>query len=687
MTYPIVKYPFFLVSTAIALVCFVDVAVAKTPDEIKFIAQSVTVEINLKQAQSIGSGVLIYRQGDVYTLITNHHVICGQTSLCSAPSPTETYQLKFADGFTVEVDANAVKVIDEDLDLALIQFNSDRPHQVAKVAEPESLKAGDRVYISGYPEESHRFLLSIGKAMAVVDKRLPEDNGGYTMLYSAATQPGMSGGGVFNEDGSMIAIHGLRQRFRRNTILPDLESNDYVPEEMDYSFGISRGIPVYWVIRCLAKLRINLMTFNPSSSLSPIKTNTADEYFIIGFNKFVDPGRNFQEGKQQAIEAFSQAIRLKPRYINAYFTRAIAYSQIKKYQLALADYDRTLAIDPNVFAAYINRGTLKNKHFKDSQGALADFNQSIIISPLSAIGYSNRADIKSRELNDLQGAIRDYDQAILLSPQSMIVYYKRGVLRSRMGDILGAFTDYNQTILLNPNFAQAYTFRGILKVERLNDISGALADFDRAIALYPQDAIAYNNRGKLKDIQLNDFQGALADFDRAIALDPIYGQAYTNRGNIKAYKLNDFPGALADFDRAIVLNSPDAITHNNRANLKAYRFNDFQGALADFDRAIVLNPNFGQAYYERGILKTYKLRDSQGALADFDRAIVLNPQDTSAYRARGTLKYDRFNDRAGGIADIQTVIRLAKSQNNYQLLNSATKQLQSWGVNTGTDAY
>jgi Trypsin-like peptidase domain len=52
------------------------------------------------------------------------------------------------------------------------------------------------------------FSFDAGQAIAVVDKRLTGDRGGYTVIYNAQTQPGMSGGGVFDRAGRLVAIHG-----------------------------------------------------------------------------------------------------------------------------------------------------------------------------------------------------------------------------------------------------------------------------------------------------------------------------------------------------------------------------------------------------------------------------------------------------------------------------------------------
>ncbi|WP_295618518.1 tetratricopeptide repeat-containing serine protease family protein [Chamaesiphon sp. GL140_3_metabinner_50] len=367
------KIPVFL-GTTIALVCVVDAAIASTPAEISTIAQAVTVEINLTQAQSIGSGVIVHKQGDVYTLLTNRHVVCPGKPACATALSTETFQLKFGNGSSLKVPATAVKILTKDLDLAAIQFRSSSNLQIAKFAPPGSLKVGDRVYTSGYPLEPRGYSFNTGRAISVVNKRLTGDRGGYTVVYDAQTQPGMSGGGVFDTNGRIVAIHGQGERFRENTELSDVSASGEISSgnEVGSKIGYNRGIPVRWVVRGLADRGIRLGDRDPVTPATAAIDNTADEYFIAGFNKFVEPGSNIRAGKQQAIEAFTQAIRLNPRYEYAYFLRAITYYQLKEYRLSLADYNRAIALNPNLANSYGARGILKYTKLNDRAGGIAD---------------------------------------------------------------------------------------------------------------------------------------------------------------------------------------------------------------------------------------------------------------------------------------------------------------------------
>jgi tetratricopeptide (TPR) repeat protein len=542
-----------------AVVCFAPGAMALSPAEVEQRAKAVSVEMLTGE----GSGVIIHRQGELYTVITNRHVVCKvRPERCTNSDVHSSYRLKTSDGRIYQVARSNIKLLKDDagkfLDLAIVQFRSNRSYSVAQVAGVGSLKVADDVYTAGFPS-GQGWLFGTGRAQAVVNRRLAGDGGGYTIVYDAETLPGMSGGGAFDRNGRLVAMHGYGDRFTENTQAEVVSSNT-AKETVNSKIGYNRGIPVRWVVQGLSDLGILL----GGGRLLPLDADkaatTADEFFIAGFNKLVDPGQDFQASKKEAVKQFSQAIALNPRYAIAYFLRAYVKDQLN-----------------------------------DPQGALADFNQAISLNPQDAVVYINRGNLKADKLNDPQGALADYSQAISLKPQNAIAYYNRGNLKKeKLNDPQGALADFNQAISLNPRHLAAYNNRGILKVAILNDPAGALADFNQATSLNPQDATAYNNRGSLKYQKLNDPEGALSDYNQAISLNPQFASAYYNRGNLKQEKLNDPKGALADYNQAISLNPDFASAYKNRGVLRYQKFNDRAGAIADFRTAAKLFRAQGQ---------------------------------------------------------------------------------------------
>jgi tetratricopeptide (TPR) repeat protein len=504
------KYPLLLGFTT-ALILSAHEAIAQSPKNLEQIAKKAAIEIKVNNTSMMGSGVIIHRQGNVYTLMTNRHVVCGKAGpTCKALPLNSAYSIGTADGRQYQVKAQSVKLLGKDLDLAIVQFRSSQTYQVASIAAPNSLKLNDPVYVAGFSAEQQRFNFSKGRAIAVVNTRLTADKGGYTVVYDTFTLPGMSGSGVYNNSGQLVAIHGLGERFVSGTEIDD-------DSRLDTKIGINRGVPIRWALQELAKIGLQLGGKPLVESVTPTIAiaKTADEYFIVGFNKFVNPGNDVQAGKKEAIRDFTTAISLNPKYAAAYFLRAYIYYQLQEFDRALIDMNKVIQIVPDYSRAYNNRGLLKAQR------------------------------------QDLPGALADLNRGLQLDPQNDLAYVNRGFIRKLSNDSAGALQDYNQAIKINPRLSEAYAGRGALYFE-LNYLPKALADFDQAIAINPNLAVAYYNRAAVK-LRQKDLTGTLSDFNKAIELNSSFADAYQSRALFKRDQLKDRAGAIQDFQRAAQL--------------------------------------------------------------------------------------------------------------------------------------
>jgi tetratricopeptide (TPR) repeat protein len=482
-----------LVGTTVALVQ--PAASAKSAAEIEAIAKAVTVEIKFPKKDGNGSGIIIQKQGNLYTLVTNRHVICG-TGSCNIIPSDEVFTLDLPDGQKYKVSKDAIKLLGSSnnvVDLAIIQFRSNRNYAVAKMSTSGSPKVNDAVYTAGFPSKQPGFSFNGGKAIAVVNKRLTGDGGGYTMIYDAFTLPGMSGGGVFDSSGQLVAIHGLGDRYKENT-----ETNDRFTI-VGSKIGYNRGIPVRWLIESMIYLGTG-QSIQSRRDAGQEVVDSADEYFITGFNKFVDPGQDVKAGKREAIQALTKAIKLKPSYSIAYLLRAYIYGQVGDYQLAFAEYNQLISLSPLFSNPYIGRSILKYK-LSDHQGALADLDYAIRINPNDLESYIVRGNVKYAS-KDYQGALTDYNKVIALKPDYTLAYFNRGDVKYNLKDYQGALADYNQTIILNQKLAAAYSSRGLLKANKLNDRAGAIRDFRQAARLFREQGQTEYLQFAIKNLQL-----------------------------------------------------------------------------------------------------------------------------------------------------------------------------------------
>ena len=247
-----------------------------------------------------------------------------------------------------------------------------------------------------------------------------------------------------------------------------------------------------------------------------------------------------------------------------YFRRGYACYDLGLYDLAIANYDKAIQLEPNDANAYNNRGLAKirlGQHF----AAISDYNKAIQLKPDHALAYRNRGIVKGK-LGQHFAAISDYNKAIQLKPDYALAYSSRGTAKAGLGQYFAAISDYDKAIQLEPNDADVYNNRGIAKAE-LGQHFAAISDFDKVIQLKPDHALAYYNRGIAK-AGLGQHFAAISDFDKAIQLKPDYADTYNNRGNAKGI-LGEYFAAISDFDKAIQLKPDHASAYYNRGRAKA----------------------------------------------------------------------------------------------------------------------
>ena len=177
-------------------------ACAKTAQEIAQLAILTTVEVNNTLGSSAsGSGVIIAKQGNIYTVLTTNHVVA---------SLAQEYSIRTH----LEKNYRAIRIQrlpknDRDIDLALVQFQSREQYPVAPMGESERAVVGSTIYVAGYPLPiafgSERKLEFTG---GIVSSRLDRRSSGYGLRYQAVTRRGMSGGPVFDAEGTVVGIHG-----------------------------------------------------------------------------------------------------------------------------------------------------------------------------------------------------------------------------------------------------------------------------------------------------------------------------------------------------------------------------------------------------------------------------------------------------------------------------------------------
>ena len=91
----------------------------------------------------------------------------------------------------------------------------------------------------------------------------------------------------------------------------------------------------------------------------------------------------------KAIADYTDAIRLKPKWAEAYYNRGAAHADKDEPDKAIADYAESIRLDPQHAATYYGRGVAYGMKC-DYDKAIADFTEAIRLNPKLAQAYYSR---------------------------------------------------------------------------------------------------------------------------------------------------------------------------------------------------------------------------------------------------------------------------------------------------------
>jgi tetratricopeptide (TPR) repeat protein len=523
-----------LVGTNVVLVQ--QAVMAKSPQEIARIAKAITVAIKVVGTTEVGSGILLQKQGEVYTVLTAGHVV---------NKPGGSFTIKTVDGQVHQAIAGSVRLPGSKLDLAVLKFQSKNNYTLVKIGTSNTLAELSPVYVAGFPAESTSnkevvieggtFIVTEGK---VTGKGAKGNEKGYSLIYSNTTKPGMSGGPVLNEAGELVAIHGQGDR-------------------EDDGKGAKTGLNLGIVVERFGtvEMALGVRTEQPIATLPPSTQLNAADYIVRGSDKYfqrdfpgaladynqaiaLDPKNSYAYDKraglreqmrdlQGALTDYNQLIALEPKNSRAYFARGLLKQDLKDYPGALADYNQGIVLEPKIFGAYLTRSTLKEK-LKDYPGALADLNQMIALKPKDFYPYLRRSELKYQKLNDDQGAVADLSKIIEIEPKFSGGYYYRGNLFYSSGNVSAAIKDFRQVVAIDPSGVYGLIAKGIIQTQH-GSYPSAITNFNKAAQINPNSEDIYKYRGVAHQKRGNR-AAAIADWRKA-------AQTYKNNNQPKDYKM------------------------------------------------------------------------------------------------------------------------------------------------------
>jgi tetratricopeptide (TPR) repeat protein len=273
----------------------------------------------------------------------------------------------------------------------------------------------------------------------------------------------------------------------------------------------------------------------------------------------------------QAMDDFRQAIQLRPEHYHAVMNLGLAYKKLRKWDAALEQLTKAIALYPK--AAQANR--------PDATLALL---------------YREAADTQ-RERNDMPAALRGFATAAQWeapgSKELAADYLERALILYRQGSYVEAEQACAAALLVNDSAPVAYRIRGEL-LAKLGGDAEAARSFEHYLELARNQQPAAGRKSladvfqahALTSIRLGKHAEAIEDYTQALALQPKNARLLTSRG--WEYLLSDAPKlALRDFEAALKLDkaSPDAYNGRGCARIK---LGQYAKAVQDAEEAVRL---------------------------------------------------------------------------------------------------
>ena len=561
--------------------------------QVKETAQKVTVRVDFPNGN--GSGVIIARQGNSYYVLTAKHVV----------DKEQQYQIVAPDNTVYSVDYTTVRKV-ADVDLAVLQFQSEKNYQVATLTDyaDEAAFAGQNnpYYDNNVIEEKFEQLFeeNVEQTRGVYSaSNNPVDLNDMELLYNpnwaflygwkrvdGHPQASFSAGKFYGykQENSLSVGHkpdlfgGNPAVGRDNNIsyqnalsiggmnVSDIFTYDNLDYEIVYtnpSFGGMSGGAVLDINGNVSA--IHAASEGARANFDELQLGYSTGVLISTFIRLADTvGVNPQWLKIEppsltitSLEEDDAIIRtlfdLTPPNNNATAFDWLNYGnqlwRLFRKQEAVVALNKAIELNPNIAEAYYLRAKITT-----SLTSNFSISQASWIPPEYSPFQDNNQDFSP------QDAVAMYNNMFKGMIQSQETYYQT---------LLSAYNDYKKATGLKPEFYQAWRGQGDLSISLPNAELGAktarenfsplantsIENFEQTFyeSLSQSQSQSKNNQLSLdRKAQKSGAEKALVAYDRAIALKPENSFLYSRKSHA-LFLSGQCPAAIEALDRAIAI--------------------------------------------------------------------------------------------------------------------------------------
>lgn len=246
---------------------------------------------------------------------------------------------------------------------------------------------------------------------------------------------------------------------------------------------------------------------------------------------------------KSSLSLWNDVIEKFPNSHEARNNRGAYYNERGEVDLALADFNVSLQVNPRQPRAFNNRSMIWFKK-QDYRRSIQDVDSALFMEPKLAEAWCNRGNAYFG-MQKYDTAIINYDRAIKSMPNFPSVYSNRGSAFLKKGDYKKALDDYNISVRQDPNNVDGWRLMALAFAELGKDDSALIAA-QRANSLNPNSNAFVNlseqyvemgvkywypTQGTVKR-DISDIGPAIALFEKALSVNPSNSYALEELGGM-----------------------------------------------------------------------------------------------------------------------------------------------------------
>ncbi|MBL7983589.1 MAG: caspase family protein, partial [Flavobacteriales bacterium] len=363
-----------------------------------------------------------------------------------------------------------------------------------------------------------------------------------------------------------------------------------------------------------------------------------------------------QNQLDQAIEKYTFAVQVDPKFLKAFQARADVYELQGKLAESAADRRSVAELDPNE-PAHAAKAAKTYLDLGEHQVALALCDRALAVDQkcMEALQVKVRACLAT---GDVDGAVATADAALAVKATTD-TYYLHGLSRMASHDYKTAEIDLDRVIEWNYLYEPAYVALAETQLELYSRYSGLT-------------------------MQMRTVEKAIEKCTRALELNTMSTDALFTRSKALALQ-KEYAKAIDDVSRCIALGREDDAVYFQRA-VYYHGFGQHQNAVNDLNKVLLNKPKDLPTILLRAECKEANL-DLEGAKKDLDAALKIMDEPGAAYTAEERRKLqDRRTELDARIFEMNresdppyiTVVEPSRKENVVQV-SSALAQVKVTG--------